>query len=480
MPSTRSLMMLFVTGCSLAVGGSAASAQSCDGTHQLKIHTAADDGAFDADYGPERVFDGNFEPESRWSSEGEGKELVLDLGSPQNVKEIGLAWYKGNERASRFSAHASMDGTDWMPLIEDAQGSGKTTAIERFDFEDRQARYVRVTGMGNEKSAWNSLLEVQVYGCGSGETASDGDGSSVAKEAGVSSYGLRTDVPPSENFDLLQWKLTLPVDRDGDGKVDEISEQDLQGWEDRRYFHTDPVTGGMVFRTLPTGTTTSGSSYARTELREMLRRGDESIKTRIDDGTPNKNNWVFSSAPKEAQELAGGVDGTLRATLSVNQVTRMGEAGKVGRVIIGQIHAKDDEPIRLYYRKLPTNKYGSIYFAHEPVGEDDIYVEVIGERSDYASNPQDGIALDEVFSYEIRVTSEEVDGELKPFLHVSITRDDGTTVEAEPFDMSDSGYSHAKDFMYFKAGAYSQNNTSTWPERDFDQVTFYKLEATHD
>ena len=44
--------------------------------------------------------------------------------------------------------------------------------------------------------------------------------------------------------------------------------------------------------------------------------------------------------------------------------------------------------------------------------------------------------------------------------------------------MIDSNYATATEFMYFKAGAYSQNN-SPWPERDFDQVTFFDLEVTH-
>lgn len=469
-------------GCLAALGllASAAAAQDCSGISQLAIAAAQDDGSFDDVYGPERAIDGDFDPESRWSSEGAGKMLLLDLGAAQTIREVGLSWYKGNERSTRFSIETSLDGQSFQSVLGETQSEALTTAIERFPVEETEARYLRVTGYGNEKSDWNSLLEVQAFGCGPGEIASTGDGSDVAVVDGVSAYGLRTDVPPSENFDLKRWKITLPVDRDGNGKVDEIEENELQGWSDPEYFYTDPVTGGMVFRAVPGGTTTQNSSYVRTELREMLRGGDESISTRIDDGTPNRNNWVFSSAPEDVHELAGGVDGTLTATMAVNRVTRMGEAGKVGRVIIGQIHAKDDEPIRLYYRKLPTNKFGSIYYAHEPVGADDIYVDVIGDRGDFAENPADGIALDEVFSYEIRVTSEERDGALRPMLHVKIIRDDGSVIEAEPFDMGDSGYSTASDFMYFKAGAYSQNNTTTWPERDYDQVTFFKLEATHE
>lgn len=464
-----------------ATQSAAATPEACADISPLAIKAAVDDGSFDAEYGPERVFDNDFDPDSRWSSEGAGKQVTLDLGEAQTLSAVGLAFYKGDERRTMFDIEASEDGEAWTALIEGGQSGGTTTAIETFELPATQARYLRLTGQGNESSGWNSLIEMQAFGCGSGEIAELSDGSDTARVANMSKTGLdlRIDVPPSENFDLSYWKLTLPADLDGNGKVDEISETDLAGYSDERFFYTDPVTGGMVFRTVPGGVTTSGSSYTRSELREMMRRGDESISTRNDDGTPTANNWVFSSAPEEAQAMAGGVDGVMRATLAVNQVTRMGEAGKVGRVIIGQIHAKDDEPIRLYYRKLPGNKFGSIYYAHEAVGEDDVYVEMIGDRGNHAENPDDGIALDETFSYEIAVRGEARDGEIHPMLHVSITRDDGSRIEAEPYDMSESGYSVADDFMYFKAGAYSQNNTSDQPERDFDQVTFFDLDIEH-
>ena len=114
------------------------------------------------------------------------------------------------------------------------------------------------------------------------------------------------------------------------------------GWIDPRYFYTDPATGGMVFRSTPAGAKTSkNTKYTRTELRGMLRRGDYSIETRVDGGYPNKNNWVFSSAPASAQWSAAGVDGHLTATLAVNQVTRLGKAHQVGRVIICLLYTSD-------------------------------------------------------------------------------------------------------------------------------------------
>lgn len=451
----------------------------CENMSQLAIRSAIDDGTNDG-HTPEMAADGDFQPESRWSSKGTGKELILDMRFPQTLKELGLAWYKGDERRSLFSVSTSIDGNDYSPLVERGPSSGVSKLIERIDFDDRPARFIKITGYGNEASEWNSLVEVQPYGCGLGEIESQGDGSQAEEQAKISAFGLDTTAPPAENFDLKRWKITLPVDADGDGRADEIDETTLAaGWTDQDMFYTDPVTGGMVFRTVGGKATTQNSSYARVELREMLRAGDASIPTRIDDGTPTKNNWVFSSASKEAQELAGGVDGVLRAKLQVNQVTRMGDGSRIGRVIIGQIHAKDGEPIRLYYRKLPTNKYGSIYYIHELEGRDDVYVPIIGGREDILDNPSDGISLDEIFSYEISVRGEEVDGTIHPILDVQIIRDDGSVRTAPPLDMTDSTYDIEQEFMYFKAGAYSQNNSTPWPERDFDQVTFFELDASH-
>ncbi|MFY0681859.1 MAG: polysaccharide lyase family 7 protein [Thalassovita sp.] len=353
--------------------------------------------------------------------------------------------------------------------------------MERYDFDDKVVKAIKIIGLGNESNDWTSIVEVQPYGCGFNAIESTGDGSELVREKGVSVYGLRTDAPPSQNFDLSRWKITIPTDNDGDGSADEIKEQELSsGWNNEEIFYTDPFSGGMVFRSDPSNaSTTPNSSYARAELREMMRAGDESIQTRMDGDYSSKNNWVFGSAPQEAQDAAGGVDGKMTAKLAINQVTRLGESGHVGRFIIGQIHAKDAEPIRLYYRKLPTNKYGSVYYIHEVPGGTDKAVELIGSRDDFAPNPEDGIALDEIFEYSIEVSTKMVDGAAHSILDVSITRDDGTVITAPSLDMHGTSYSDAGEFMYFKAGAYSQNNTSNWPGRDVDQATFFELTVTH-
>lgn len=263
------------------------------------------------------------------------------------------------------------------------------------------------------------------------------------------------NLPPGDNFDLSKWKITLP-------DQSEPSETDLvNGFESADEFYTDPTTGAMVFKCRNDGQT-GGSTYPRSELREMLRAGNTSISTQ----GIGLNNWVFSSSTVANQEASGGVDGTMTATVAVDHVSTTGESSKVGRVIIGQIHASDDEPCRLYYRKLPGNTKGSIYVAHEPTTSSEQWYEMIGSRSSSASDPADGIALGEQFSYEIKVVFNT--------LTVTIMRD-GKDDVVQVIDMTDSGF--ADDWMYFKAGNYNQNNSGT--PGDYAQVSFFALDVSH-
>ncbi len=270
---------------------------------------------------------------------------------------------------------------------------------------------------------------------------------------------------PGENFDLLDWSLTLPTDINKDKKADTVYESALdEGFELKPFFYTAD-DGGLVFACPNVGAKTSkNTKYARTELREMLRRGN----TRINVRGITENNWVFGGAHGSAKRKAGGIEGSLEGTLKVNRVSTTGDEKMVGRVIIGQIHATDDEPIRLYYRKLPNNSRGAVYFAHEINGGDDVWINLIGTRSHTLSDPEDGIALDEKFSYKITVENE--------VLFVTIIREGKPNI-TQYYDMKDSGYSSGNQFMFFKAGVYNQNNGGA--EGDYVQATFYHIHNSH-
>ena len=117
-----------------------------------------------------------------------------------------------------------------------------------------------------------------------------------------------------------------------------------------------------------------------------------------------------------------------------------------------------------------NNTLGSIYFAHEPTdgnGAEQWY-EMIGSRSSSASNPTDGIALNEVFTYKIKVVGD--------VLTVTIIRE-GKPDIVETVNMVNSGFNVGGQYMYFKAGVYQGNNSGE--DDDYVQATFYALEKTH-
>ncbi|GAA0854770.1 polysaccharide lyase family 7 protein [Aliiglaciecola litoralis] len=417
------------------------------------IVSVIDDGSYEADFAPDYATDNNTASSSRWSSDGTNTFLTLDLGSPQTIAALTIKWFKGAKRVALFAVQTSLDNINWLDALSQTQSSGKHSGFELVSLDESQARYIKILGFGNNLDSNNGIVEVKAHSCA---TAS----------------GEFTDTFPNElGIELIDWYLSVPTDEDNNGRSDSISERSLaDGYTNSEYFFTS-ADNGIVMRSPSYGFKTSpNTNYVRVELREMLRRADTSLSTQ----GVNKNNWVFASASAQSQAQAGGVDGDLRVTLAVNQVTTTGENYQIGRVIIGQIHANDDEPVRLYYRKLPGNSKGAIYFAHESRVKDsdgdniETYVEMIGSRSNSASNPEDGISLDEKFSYHISVNVN--------LLTVTISREGKADIVAN-YDMSDSRYDQDGQYHYFKVGVYNVNNSSAPSE--FAQATFYSIKNGH-
>ncbi|MDA7746322.1 polysaccharide lyase family 7 protein [Psychromonas sp.] len=315
------------------------------------------------------------------------------------------------------------------------------------------------------KTTIGLLIVIALTGCASSEQSNDNPSkqSSLSVIPTINSAGMA----PSEKYDLSDWKLEIATDENGDGKSDSIQPNRLNnGYQNTNFFYLGE-DGGLVFTAPMYGTTTSSrTKYVRTELREMLRGNDTSIPT----AKPGKNNWVFSSFSESDQNIAGGVDGTLDVTLKVDRVSSTGKDYQQGRIIIGQIHAKKDEPVRIYYRKLKGNKNGSIYLGHEINGTKQTeWIDMIGTKSNTAENPEDGIALGEMFSYQIKVIGHQ--------LSVTIIRE-GKPDVVNTIDMKDSGYHDKKgEYMFFKVGIYHVVNTGD--ADDYAQATFYKIDNKH-
>lgn len=318
-----------------------------------------------------------------------------------------------------------------------------------------------------------------------------------AKDVGKSSGRNSAPLAPAETFDLRAWKLTLPELDPARGKAREIMEDELNGSGDAkayshpRWFYLDAESGAIVFKTPNHLATTQNSKNTRSELREMLRAGD----TAISNYDP-KNNWVIAAHP-HAEEY-GAVGGVLEATLAVDWVSTSGNDEKLAgySVVVGQIHGSGKtEPLKIFYRKLPSHQRGSLFWNYEsrPENEDDrrdVSTDVWGSHklTSKDQEPEDGIALTEKFSYRVEVIEHE--------MRLTFERGDGRRVthiqelaQGHADIVDDQGYSD--DWMYFKAGAYNQCNLGAegmWgagcqnrgeEAGDYAQVRFFELSVSH-
>ena len=420
---------------------------------------------------PTNVIDGDLS--TRWASHGEDRNVFIDLGRVERVDDVGVAWSAGDERVSSFEIRAR-EGTsgDW-DLVFQGESSGDGTGLEIYNVDDVDARFVRIKVFSNTGSDIQNIAEVRAFGI---DRVKDGAGSDLAPQPQPDpapseprgDFNLDPNRPPQDNFDLSVWALDTPAPRPGEDRSERINPFEYDDISDasREFFYTAP-DGGLRFETRIDGArTSSGTSFVRSELRGMLRGQDTDVSTT----GANANNWALGYQPSGGDY--GGRNGTLEATLRINKVTTTGDGIHPGRTIIGQIHASDDEPLRLYYRKLPGHSHGCIYVSHEIRNGDDIDFDIIGNEN--CNDPSNGIELNELFSYEI-----ENDGEL---LRVVIRRGDnnGPVIGLTTINMDelDSGYDRSDEWMYFKAGAYTQNNTGDGDDGDI--ITFYRLNVEHD
>ncbi len=230
----------------------------------------------------------------------------------------------------------------------------------------------------------------------------------------------------SDNFDLQNWKLTLPVDSSGGTSGDALEIKDLDNYESTHFY--DAPDGAMVFSASANGATTSGSSYPRSELREMDR--GELAAWRLSEG------------------------GTMTATLKVDQVPTLSD-GDRGRIIVGQIHGQDEELIRLYWDN------NTVYFMNDQAGPDN-------DETKFAFRSSDGgtpsISLGETFGYKIDARGTT----LKVEIHA-----DGKVYTSTSTINSVWQY----DEFYFKAGAYLGVNEDSGS--GLGKVSFYGLDFGH-
>jgi len=280
---------------------------------------------------------------------------------------------------------------------------------------------------------------------------------------------------PADNFDLSHWKVTMPVDLDQNGQVDEVDVKALQTFSHPDFFYVDE-NGGMVFTAPNKGATTSSLASTRSELRQMNRGLNTSISTHA----PG-NNLALAANNNAAQ--FSSIGGKLKATLKVNAVSlRAGHPDKrpAYTVVIAQVHSgkiKDhpggfgwgNQPLKIYYKKFPEHQNGSVFWNYErnlprqDANRIDISYPIWGNTWQNKADPGvEGIALGEAFSYEINIHENTMHLTFQTDGHPEVKYAINLSNNVDPYGMVDeldNPKSYTGDWYYFKAGAYNECNT---------------------
>jgi parallel beta-helix repeat protein len=110
---------------------------------------------------PENTIDNNLA--TRWSAQGVGEWILFDLGTIQEVGYLGIAFHNSDIRKTTVDIELSVDRETWTKVTDQQENSGSSLNLEAYDFEDQNARYIRIVGYGNSSNDWNSITEVHIY-----------------------------------------------------------------------------------------------------------------------------------------------------------------------------------------------------------------------------------------------------------------------------------------------------------------------------
>ncbi len=143
--------------------------QNCTSLDNLHIDRAFSAYGYDANYSPSRATDNSLNSNSRWSSKGLGNSIIFELTNESIAREIRVAFLKGDVRQTYFEIQTSKNNQDWTTVLSNGIAEG-SLGLLRFNVTDSSAKYVKYIGMGNSASRWNSIVELNILGCG---TATD-------------------------------------------------------------------------------------------------------------------------------------------------------------------------------------------------------------------------------------------------------------------------------------------------------------------
>ncbi len=223
--------------------------------------------------------------------------------------------------------------------------------------------------------------------------------------------------------DLGYWKLTTPIDSNSDDMPDEVKQPALKTLDGKDYF--DRQSGpSIMFRARVDGVTTSGSSFPRSELREMTQ-----------DGQYNRAAWTSKC-------------GTHKMTITQAITAQPDRTSPVDPVVAGQIHD------------------GGVDGGHGDV----VMIRLEGSRLFVEGDGIERGTLDSSYALNEKFTvvvTADING-----IDVSYTNQNGSTAT-----LSNIQPQVNNEQWFFKAGCYTQANTSNGT--GYGEVIIYDLDVEH-
>lgn len=225
---------------------------------------------------------------------------------------------------------------------------------------------------------------------------------------------------PAQWLNLTNWKITLPFDgSDSNTTADEINQPALATYKHDTYFHLNPSQNGVIFQAHCGGATTSGSGYPRSELREMTNNGASNASWSSTSGTHRMfiRQAITHLPVAKPHVVAGQIHGTSNVSADSDDIT-------VFRLEGTQLYITDGDTSHAFL--LDANyQLGTIFTCEFVVSNGKIEYYYNGQKVGYSQSK------------------------------------------------SDIGW-------YFKAGCYTQSNTSRGDlPTAYGEVIIYELTITH-
>ena len=117
---------------------------------------------YESQHQPANAIDGDLD--TRWSENGTGSWIKVDLASQRDICSVDIAWYNGTTRSNDFIIEVSDDGTNFAEVYSDMSG-GNTDLAESYTFSDIvAATHLRITVNGNTQNDNASIIEIVIKG----------------------------------------------------------------------------------------------------------------------------------------------------------------------------------------------------------------------------------------------------------------------------------------------------------------------------